>query len=82
MEPEDPLVIDRHGDDVAVLRLNRPERLNAVSAPLYRRLLEALAQIRGDRATRVVVITGTGRAFCVGADLKSHDQDEPNPTDR
>ncbi len=66
-----PLLFDLQGA-VATLRLNRPERLNAVSAPLYASMDEALAKIEADAAIRAVVITGSGRAFCVGADLKAH----------
>jgi enoyl-CoA hydratase len=58
----------------AVLRvtLNRPERLNAVSEELYAALLEQLAAAEADPGIRCVLLTGAGRAFCVGADLKAH----------
>jgi enoyl-CoA hydratase len=60
--------------DGAVLRLtlNRPERLNAVSEELYAALLECLTTAERDRRTRCVMLTGAGRAFCAGADLKAH----------
>ena len=60
--------------DAAVLRLtlNRPERLNAVSEELYTELLECLVEAERDRGARCVVLTGAGRAFCAGADLKAH----------
>ena len=70
------LLTERAGA-VATLTLNRPDRLNAVSLPLYRALIDALRQLEHDRSVRVIVLTGAGRAFCVGADLKAHDQDEP-----
>jgi enoyl-CoA hydratase/carnithine racemase len=57
---------------VAVLMLHRPERLNAVSEELYGELLAALAAIDADATIRALIITGAGRAFCVGADLKAH----------
>ncbi len=57
---------------VAEIRFNRPERLNAVIEALYRETLEALDAAERDKAIRVVVIAGGGRAFCVGADLKEH----------
>jgi enoyl-CoA hydratase len=63
---------ERVEDQVVVLRLNRPDRLNAVSLPLYQDLLAALEECDHDPAVRAVVITGQGRAFCVGADLKAH----------
>jgi len=65
----------RRSAPLLILTLNRPDRLNAVSLPLYRSLLEALDAAEGDRELRAVVITGEGRGFCVGADLKAHDED-------
>ncbi len=72
-----PLISDLEGD-VATLRLNRPERLNAVSADLYASMGESLTAVEADPAVRAVVITGSGRAFCVGADLKAHGEGEMN----
>jgi enoyl-CoA hydratase len=69
------LLSERNGSTL-ILTLNRPERLNAVSLPLYRALLAALRDAHGDRAVRAVVLTGAGRAFCVGADLKAHGEAE------
>lgn len=59
-------------DGVAEIRLNRPHRLNAVTQQLYDELGAALTQAETDRDARVVMLTGEGRAFCVGADLKEH----------
>jgi enoyl-CoA hydratase len=59
-------------DGVAEIRLNRPQRLNAVTQQLYDELKAALGQAETDRDARVVLLTGEGRAFCVGADLKEH----------
>ena len=66
-----PVLADYDG---AVLRLalNRPERLNAVSEELYLELLARLAMAERDRHIRCILLTGTGRAFCAGADLKAH----------
>jgi enoyl-CoA hydratase len=66
-----PLIVERQGD-VLLLRLNRPERLNAVSPPMYAALNETLIAAAEDRSIRSLVVTGTGRAFCVGADLQAH----------
>ncbi|HUP00796.1 MAG TPA: enoyl-CoA hydratase/isomerase family protein [Gemmatimonadota bacterium] len=60
---------------VTLLRLNRPERLNAVNLPLYTALERSLTSIAEDRSIRAVVLTGTGRAFCSGADLVAHGGD-------
>jgi enoyl-CoA hydratase len=59
-------------DGVAEIRFNRPHRLNAVVQQLYDELNVALGLAEADRAARVVLLTGEGRAFCVGADLKEH----------
>ena len=58
-------------DVVAVLTLNRPERLNAVSRPMLDSLLEALPRLADDAAVGVVVLTGAGRGFCAGGDVKA-----------
>ena len=59
-------------DGIAEIRLNRPQRLNAVVQQLYDELNDALGQAEADPDARVVLLTGEGRAFCVGADLKEH----------
>ena len=55
-------------DGVAVLELNRPDRLNAFNRQMIGEWREALAQIADDRRVRAVVLTGAGRAFCAGGD--------------
>lgn len=57
---------------IAEIRFNRPQRLNAVTQALYDELRTALDAAETDRVVRAVLLTGTGRAFCVGADLKEH----------
>jgi 2-(1,2-epoxy-1,2-dihydrophenyl)acetyl-CoA isomerase len=54
----------------AKIVLNRPERMNAWSSAMSRDLLEVLADLAGDDEVRAVMLTGAGRAFCSGADLK------------
>ncbi|MCP5197170.1 MAG: enoyl-CoA hydratase/isomerase family protein [Gammaproteobacteria bacterium] len=56
----------------AEIHFNRPHRLNAVVEQFYRELLMALSLVEQDAALRAVILTGVGRAFCVGADLKEH----------
>ncbi len=58
-------------DGVAVLTLNRPERLNAMSHAMLAGLLEALPRLADDPAVGVVVLTGAGRGFCAGGDVKA-----------
>jgi len=55
---------------VALLTLDRPDRLNAMSMELVSDLHERLDEIAADQACRVVVLTGAGRGFCAGLDLK------------
>ena len=59
-------------DHVRIVRLRRPERLNALSIDLAVELDERLAEVGRDNAARVVVLTGEGRAFCSGLDLKDY----------
>ena len=63
-----------HNDGpIGVVTLNRPQRLNAINAPLLEDLHAALAQAQADPSSRVIVLTGAGRAFCAGDDLKEFD---------
>jgi enoyl-CoA hydratase len=57
-------------DRVALLTLNRPDRLNAIGAQTGRDLREAVARANADDAVHVIVLRGAGRAFCSGYDLK------------
>ena len=67
----DPLVtIDTPRPHVRLLRLNRPERLNAMSIELVIALDEALEEVEADNDAWAVVLTGAGRGFCSGLDLK------------
>lgn len=70
MSDENLLVSERHGA-VALLRLNIPARMNPLTMPLQQALRAALAGLREDRGVRALLLTGTGKAFCVGADLGS-----------
>jgi 2-(1,2-epoxy-1,2-dihydrophenyl)acetyl-CoA isomerase len=66
----------------AKLELNRPDRMNAWNAQLARDLLDALTSAGQDPGVRVVLLTGAGRAFSSGADLKeSQSRDETGPHD-
>lgn len=64
---------------VATLTLNRPERCNALSFELLRRLLVELRQIAADDSTRVVVLRGAGKHFCAGLDLDEATNGAPIP---
>jgi enoyl-CoA hydratase len=64
---------------VVLLRLNRPERLNALIPSLVAEMHDHLDAAKTDRDCRVVILTGAGRGFCAGADLKADPEHEPNP---
>ena len=66
-----PLLYEKRGD-VALLTFNRPDRLNAVSRAMYEAIEVAFEDLSKDERVRVIVLTGAGRAFSVGADLKAH----------
>jgi 2-(1,2-epoxy-1,2-dihydrophenyl)acetyl-CoA isomerase len=57
-------------DAIATITLDRPDALNALTGPMLADLLAAFRRIARDRAVRAVVLTGAGRAFCAGQDLK------------
>ena len=62
------LLVERDGA-VALITLNRPERLNAISGPMLHALSAALVEADTDREVRCIVLTGAGRGFCAGLDL-------------
>jgi enoyl-CoA hydratase/carnithine racemase len=69
-ELESPVLVARDGA-VATITLNRPDALNAVTIPMLEQLAAALDAATGDDSVRVVVLTGAGRAFSAGVDLKA-----------
>ena len=66
-------------DAVATVTLNRPDRLNAINPELLSDLLVALRQANADPAVHVIVLTGAGRAFCAGDDLKEFESQVGTP---
>jgi enoyl-CoA hydratase len=63
------VVVDQPAPHVRILSLNRPDRLNAMTAELCEALHEELRAVAADRGCRAVILTGAGRAFCAGLDL-------------
>jgi enoyl-CoA hydratase/carnithine racemase len=57
-------------DGIATITLNRPERLNAITFEVYRELTDFFAALRDEKDVRAVIITGAGRAFCSGGDVR------------
>jgi enoyl-CoA hydratase len=70
----DVLLSERPADQVALLTLNRPDRLNAMTAELCAALHAELERIAADRSIRAVIVTGAGRGFCAGLDLQGYGQ--------
>lgn len=75
-------VITRFDGHVLQLRMNRPEKRNALTLPMYDAMSEALEQAEADRGVRAVVILGSGGSFCAGSDLADFpaDPSEHGPT--
>ena len=70
--PED-VVLYETDEKVSIITLNRPEKLNAISAELQRQLTEAFARADADAATSVALLRAEGRSFCAGYDISARD---------
>ncbi|WP_390347064.1 enoyl-CoA hydratase-related protein [Variovorax boronicumulans] len=66
-----PCILCEQADGIVTLTLNLPHKLNPIAKDLQVELRDALERIRDDRTVRAVVLTGAGKAFCVGADLSA-----------
>lgn len=66
----EPMLLRQDAGHVATLTLNAPASLNALSVPMIAALTASLDELAADRAVRVVVLRGAGRAFCAGHDLR------------
>jgi len=67
--PANPVVLETRDHRIATLVMNRPDRLNSLNNELASALNEAFTRLAQDESIRVVVLTGSGRAFCAGGDL-------------
>ena len=67
----------QRGDAVLWLKLNRPQALNSLTLSLVEALTAAIKDAENDPDVRVIVLTGEGRAFCAGADLKDPARSRP-----
>ena len=73
------LTLERDGQ-IAVVTLNRPDKLNAIDRSLHLEMMDACRELRDDDAIRVVIFTGAGRGFCSGADLTADRSRPDNPS--
>ena len=65
------IVVDVPGEGVTRITLSRPQALNAFTFDMYARLIDILRALERNSKTRVVILTGAGKGFCAGHDLKS-----------
>lgn len=77
MNPNDALITLSIDNAIATITLNRPEKLNALTIPMLTQLEGITAELEQNREVRVVLLTGSGRAFCVGADIHAWSALEP-----
>ncbi|NOX41024.1 MAG: enoyl-CoA hydratase/isomerase family protein [Alphaproteobacteria bacterium] len=75
-EPQYETVLSALDQGVRTIRLNRPERLNAMNPALIRDLAQAFEDANDDSQTRAIILTGAGRAFCAGDDRQDHQHPE------
>ncbi|MBX6166092.1 MAG: enoyl-CoA hydratase/isomerase family protein [Thermobispora bispora] len=78
----EPELIYEVAEGVALIRLNRPRQLGAFTWPMIEAWARALRAAQEDDRVRAVVLTGTGRGFCTGVDLKALEEIEPTPIAR
>ena len=67
---EETTVLYRRQGDIGIITLNRPHRLNALTGELLKAFMETLDAARRDKDAAVIILTGSGRSFCSGEDLK------------
>ena len=77
--PSEVTVLVEATDGVATVTLHRPAALNALTVPMKRELLAALRRLERDTAVRAVILTGAGRAFCAGQDLRERLEPDAAP---
>jgi len=78
-ENYEKLLIEKRDEGIALVTLNRPERLNAVDKQMHNELARVTRDAQADRSVRVVVLTGAGRAFCSGGDFSSDEWADVDP---
>jgi 2-(1,2-epoxy-1,2-dihydrophenyl)acetyl-CoA isomerase len=77
---ESTVLVELDGEaGIATITLNRPEALNSLTVPMKQELLAALRRVEREASVRAVLLTGAGRAFCAGQDLKERLQPDAAP---
>jgi len=77
----DDVLVRRPRPEVALVTLNRPDRLNALTSPMLAQLYGMLTELGRDPSCRVIVVTGAGRGFCAGDDLRDYRPPDWVPVD-
>src|SRR5262245_12904204 len=72
MTDADPILVSRPHTGIVQITMNRPARLNAMTTELVEGLHQALNEVKADASARVVILTGAGRGFCAGLDLRGY----------
>ena len=75
IQPDD-LILTEVSDRVAILTLNQPQKLNAINPELEFKAIETLQKWSVDPDIGAIVVTGAGRAFCVGGDISKMDKED------
>ena len=73
--PGDAILYEKTGDHIVLITMNRPEAMNAINREFTRQMNEALTEFNNDDDAWVAILTGAGRAFCAGRDLKERAED-------
>ena len=69
-DTHETIIVERSDDGIVTITLNRPDKLNALNPAVFVELRAHLEKIAGDDSVGCVVLTGAGRAFCAGHDLR------------
>lgn len=80
-EGQEDIVLTETSENITTVTMNRPEALNALSTAMRRRLVEVFTELKNDDNTWVIILTGAGRAFTAGLDLKELGQTGMNTSD-
>jgi enoyl-CoA hydratase len=74
LQQEDPndVLVDRSRAEIAIVTLNRPDRLNALTSEMLEHMYDVFEQLGRDPSCRVIIVTGAGRGFCSGDDLRDY----------
>ncbi|MBE7416797.1 MAG: enoyl-CoA hydratase/isomerase family protein [Ideonella sp.] len=82
MAGKSSILVERHGEGVAVVTINRPHKRNALDMAAWRDLGDAFHSLNADPTVRAIVLTGAGGAFCAGDDIQAFASVKDKPAER